>query len=46
MMGPMMREERWPDDLSPDAEKMIASHTMTGSQYLRKERVTESGRKL
>src|SRR5215210_3411639 len=39
-IGPMMREDRRPEDLSADAEKIMASHRKTGSQYFRKERIT------
>jgi len=45
-IGPIMRELRGPEDLSLEAEKMRAIQRITGSQYLRKERVTESGLKL
>src|SRR5436190_7288283 len=45
-MGSMMREECWPDALSPEAEKITASQIRTGTQYLRKVRVTESDRTL
>ena len=37
-IGPMMRELRWLEILSPEKEKMINIQRMTGNQYFKNER--------